>query len=252
MTNSQAIKINESKEKILKIIRKVKNEDFKNMLISVLASNEQNINHQNALNFQKIIEAMSIIDRRYFTEFNSYVDEPLIIGHGQTISQPTTVARMLHMLDLKKGDNVLEAGTGSGWNAALMAYIVKPGKVVTSERIFELSKLAEKNIKEFSKKLKLKLNLRVMFADILNEQSEIWKNKYNKIMITAGVSYDSIKAVNAMALMLLKEKGMILYPSNETGSFCALELWQKKGNELKKLDRDEGYAFVPLLRKESK
>jgi hypothetical protein len=42
---------------------------------------------------------------------------------------------------------------------------------------------------------------------------------------------------------------MIIFPSSETGSYGALELWQKKGNELKRIEREEGYAFVPLLRK---
>ena len=242
-------KFDEAKEKIIKVIRKVKDLDFRNLLTSVFANNEDHLMPQNISNFERIMGAMSVVDRKYFTEFNCYVDEPMVIGHGQTISQPTTVARMLLMIDLKKKENVLEAGTGSGWNAALMAYMVNPGKVITTERIYALSKIAEKNIKMFIKKTNKKLNVKVVLADILDENIEIWKNKYNKIVITAGVSYDNLRAINTMAVQLLKDNGMIIFPSSETGSYGALELWQKKGNALKRIEREEGYAFVPLLRK---
>lgn len=242
-------KFDETKEKIIKIIRKVKDLDFRNLLTSVFANNYDHLTPQNISNFEGIIGAMSVVDRKYFTESNCYVDEPMVIGHGQTISQPTTVARMLLMIDLKKKDNVLEAGTGSGWNAALMAHMVNPGKVITTERIHALLKIAEKNIKLFVKKTSKKLNVKVVLADILDENAEVWKNKYNKIVITAGVSYDNLRAINTMAVNLLKDNGMIIFPSSETGSYGALELWQKKGNDLKRIEREEGYAFVPLLRK---
>jgi protein-L-isoaspartate(D-aspartate) O-methyltransferase len=242
-------RFDEIKERIIKTIRKVKDTDFRNLLTSVFANNEDHLTPQNISNFEKIMDAMSVVDRKYFTDYNCYVDEPMVIGHGQTISQPTTVARMLLMAGLEKKDSVLEAGTGSGWNAALMAQIVNPGKVVTTERIHDLAKIAEKNIKTFIKKAKRKINVEVILADILDENAEVWKNKYHKIVVTAGVSYDNLRAINTMAVKLLKDNGMIIFPSSETGSYGALELWQKKGNELKRIEREEGYAFVPLLRK---
>ena len=234
---------------INKIIGKVKNKQFHDMLVSVLKNNEKNLTDKNTIKFEKIIEAMIAVDRKYFAPFDVYVDEPVIIGKGQTISQPTTVARMLLMLDLKKGHTILESGTGSGWNSSLLSYLVNPGKVITAERIFELSKLARKNISDFTKKTRKKLNVKVVFADILDEKTEVWKYRYDRMMITAGVRYDDINVVKAMGIKLLKENGMLLFPSSEIGSYGALELWQKKKNELRRIERDEGYAFVPLLRK---
>lgn len=72
-----------------------------------------------------IIDAMKLVDRQLFVPAqlldSAYDDAPLPIGEGQTISQPSTVARMLLLLEAGKGKNVLEIGAGSGWNAALLA-----------------------------------------------------------------------------------------------------------------------------------
>ena len=74
------------------------------------------------------------------------VDAPLLIGYGQTISQPTTVKMMLEWLDAKPGNKVLDVGSGSGWTTALLSNIVgKKGKVYAVERIPELKEFGEKN-----------------------------------------------------------------------------------------------------------
>ena len=113
---------------------------MKSMLKSVYENNKEE------KGISRILEAMKVVDRKLFVKAeNPYVDTPLLIGHGQTISQPTTVARMLCLLDLKSKMKVLEVGSGSGWNASLMAYLVRPGKVVSIERIKELSELASNN-----------------------------------------------------------------------------------------------------------
>ena len=80
-------------------------------------------------NYEKdILKAMFMIDRKDFISQNiieyAYVDEALPIEKSQTISQPSTVARMLQLLQLKSGDKVLEVGTGSGWNACLIGYLI--------------------------------------------------------------------------------------------------------------------------------
>ena len=74
----------------------------------------------------------------------SYDDHPLPIGSGQTISQPTTVILMLQLLNVLPGQRVLEIGTGSGYNAALLAKLAR--KVVTVERHVELAELARENL----------------------------------------------------------------------------------------------------------
>lgn len=72
---------------------------------------------------------------------SAYVNRPLAIGHGQTISQPFIVALMTDMLDLQGGESVLEIGTGSGYQAAVLAEIA--GRVYTIEYVAELSQTAQ-------------------------------------------------------------------------------------------------------------
>ena len=77
---------------------------------------------------------------------NSYANHPLPIGHGQTISQPTIVALMTDLLDLGPEDNVLEVGTGSGYQAAVLSEVVTCGKVFTIEIVSELARTARKKL----------------------------------------------------------------------------------------------------------
>jgi protein-L-isoaspartate(D-aspartate) O-methyltransferase len=78
----------------------------------------------------------------------AYADQPLPIGKGQTISAPSMIAIMMETLDLSPGLRVLEIGTGSGYNAALIAEVVgRKGTVVTVERIKELADFAKENLK---------------------------------------------------------------------------------------------------------
>ena len=103
---------------------------------------------------KQILEAMNKIDRKEFVlealKEYAYEDNALSISEGQTISQPSTVARMLSLLKLKENDFVLEIGTGSGWNAALIAYLVKQGKILSLEIYDELISEARKNIHKFN------------------------------------------------------------------------------------------------------
>lgn len=74
-------------------------------------------------------------------------DEPLSIGHGQTNSQPSTVARMLRLLDVRAGQRVLDVGSGSGWTAALLGHLVGPGgRVFGVELIPELAARARQAV----------------------------------------------------------------------------------------------------------
>ncbi len=99
-----------------------------------------------------IIKAFETVDRLGFVvpEFrgDAGLNEPLPIGYGQTISQPFTVAFMLELLQPQPGQRVLDVGAGSGWNAALLAELVGPsGKVVAVERIPQLKRFGEENLK---------------------------------------------------------------------------------------------------------
>ena len=104
----------------------------------------------------EIIEAFLKIDRADFVppelKTQAYLNTPLPIGFGQTISQPLTVAFMLELLQPKAGDKVLDIGSGSGWQTALLAYIVEKGggRVFAMEIIPELISFGRKNVFKYS------------------------------------------------------------------------------------------------------
>ena len=103
-----------------------------------------------------IIEAFQRVDRAHFMPKEqrtfAYLNQALPIGHEQTISQPLTVAFMLELLEPRTGEKILDIGSGSGWQTALLAYIVGKndtegkGKIIAIERIPELQKMTEQNI----------------------------------------------------------------------------------------------------------
>lgn len=98
-----------------------------------------------------VARAMTSVDRRRFlpeaARARWVADRPVSIGYGQTNSQPTTVRRMLTLLDVRPGQHVLDVGTGSGWTAALLAELVGPtGSVVGVERVPALAASAREAV----------------------------------------------------------------------------------------------------------
>ena len=121
---------------------------------------------QSVLKTPRIIEAFKKIDRRDFLprsdakhllrgvpdnlEKMAYINEPLPIGEGQTISQPMTVVFMLELLQPEPGNKIFEIGFGSGWQTVILAEIVgKSGKVFAVERIPEIFRFGRKNIAKY-------------------------------------------------------------------------------------------------------
>ena len=99
----------------------------------------------------EVLQAMAAVPRERFvpqdSRARSYQDIPLPIGDGQTISQPTMVAEMTAALRVNARDKILEVGTGSGYQAALLAQLAPQGMVVTVERLPELAARADATLR---------------------------------------------------------------------------------------------------------
>lgn len=186
---------------------------------------------------KRLLKAFESIPREKFIhdEFvgEAYADNPLPIGYGQTISQPTTIMIMIESLELKKTDKVLEIGAGSGYNAALMSKLCK--KIYTVEIVPELVHFARENIK----RLKIK-NVEVAGGDGSIGLKE--KAPYDKIMVTAGCP-----SIPKPLIDQLKEGGILVAPVGSKWEQEMIKAKKVKG-ELKK--ENLGYfVFVPLLGK---
>ena len=185
---------------------------------------------------KRVIDAFKKIPREIFLKDRkeeSYGDYPLPIGEGQTISQPTTVMLMTEALELKKNDKVLEVGTGSGYQAAIISRIVgEKGKVVSTEIIKGLAEFAQKNIE----KLKLK-NIKIRHYD----GSKGYKKEapYDKVIITAACPRIPRPLINQ-----LKENGIIVAPVGNMVEQIMVKA-RKKGNELSE-EKLGQFMFVPL------
>ncbi|HPW34234.1 MAG TPA: protein-L-isoaspartate O-methyltransferase [Candidatus Paceibacterota bacterium] len=201
------------------------------------------------LKSQPLIKAFDQIDRRDFVsedmKDNSYFNQPLPIGFGQTISQPLTVAFMLELLDLKAGDKVLEIGAGSGWQTALIAKLIehengvqedKDGRygLVAIERILELKELAEKNISKYD--FVEKGLVKILLGDGARGFEE--EAPYDKII--AAATADVIPDAWKQQLII---GGRIVAPVKE--SIIVLDKIGKNEFEQKEF---YGFSFVPLIK----
>jgi len=222
---------------------------MKEMLESVWGYNSGFSSNKKLL--RKILFAMIAVDRKFFSESEGvYDDNAILIGKGQTISQPSTVARMLLLADLQEGDKVLEIGTGSGWNACLIGFLVYPGNVVSMERIGSLVEKAQENVAKLRNYLKqakpqevVKLDKINFLAEDIFSKGKMWKKKYDKIIITAGIADKKTeKKIEELAKNLLRQNGLLICPYTSG----PLVIYRKKG-KLKKEETKEQYVFVPLL-----
>jgi protein-L-isoaspartate(D-aspartate) O-methyltransferase len=199
---------------------------------------------------EKILFAMTIIDRKFFYSGDEvYWDSALPIEEGQTISQPSTVARMLLLSELEEGDDVLEIGTGSGWNASLIAFLVYPGNIIGVELLAKLKEKAEKNLASLKSYLNqkkpqdfVKLGKINFHAENIFEKGKAWKKRYDKIIITAGIKKGEERKIEMLAENLLKNNGLLICPY----TLGPLIIYKKNG-KLKKFFTKEEYVFVPLL-----
>ncbi len=196
-----------------------------------------------------ITEAMQVIDRVYFVRNreDAYLDTALSIGFNQTISQPSTVARMLMLAELGSGNNLLELGAGSGWNASLAGFLIYPGKTLSLDIVPQLIERAQENLnilKEnlgYQNKKKLK-NIEFRTLNIF-EQLDSWHEQYDRIIITAGIRQTQEDLIFRLAEKTLKERGILVCPH----TYGPLIILKKEEGKIIKHTTVEQYVFVPLL-----
>jgi protein-L-isoaspartate(D-aspartate) O-methyltransferase len=176
--------------------------------VDLLNENMINTIKMHGVNNEVIFNAMRKHKRHLFLDKKidldlAYSDNALPISNNQTISQPFTVAFMLDLLDLKKGDNVLEIGSGSLWNAVLIKEIVlDKGKVTTIEY--------EKNS---INKLKRIIKQNNYDIELVHGDGAFGYKKnapYDKIIVTCA-----IKEIFGELINQLKEDGIIVAPVGE-------------------------------------
>lgn len=199
----------------------------KNNLIEHLIS-------RGALNSSNIIEAFRNIDRADFvydsTMPDIYEDYPLQIGYNQTISQPTTVAIMMEMLSLHKGQKVLDIGSGSGWTTALLSFIVgEEGFVTGVERVEELVKFGSKNLKKYKFE-----NAKIIQA---GDKLGIPGEKFDCILVSAAADEFPLELGEQ-----LKVGAKLVIPVRNS----IYEVTKKESGELEVI-KHYGFTFVPLI-----
>jgi protein-L-isoaspartate(D-aspartate) O-methyltransferase len=185
-----------------------------------------------------IIDAFQAIDRRNFVrkemEAEAYLNVPLPIGGGQTISQPLTVAFMLELLQPQPGENILDIGSGSGWQTALLAHIVGgTGHITAIEIIPELCAWGQQNVARYGFLEKGLVEMHCMSG--LGGYPE--RAPFDKIVAAAAG-----ETVPDAWLEQTKIGGRIVTPVGSS----VLQLLKKSETEWERHDHP-GFAFVPLV-----
>ncbi|MGD2143723.1 MAG: protein-L-isoaspartate(D-aspartate) O-methyltransferase [Anaerolineae bacterium] len=186
---------------------------------------------------EDVLQAMEHVPRHLFVPEDqrsaAYGDYPLPIGFGQTISQPYIVALMTDLLELKEGDKVLEIGTGSGYQAAVLAEI--PGvEVYTIEIVPQLAERSKKTLKE------------LRYTDVHCAQADGYYGwpehaPFDAIVVTAAPDHVPRPLADQLAV-----GGHMVIPIGPRGGYQTL--WQfvkQPDGELKAYNKG-GVAFVPF------
>jgi protein-L-isoaspartate(D-aspartate) O-methyltransferase len=184
---------------------------------------------------KRIVEAMKHVPREAFVSpeqyHAAYDDRPLGIGFGQTISQPFIVALMVQTLELRENEKVLELGTGSGYEAAILAELAQ--KVVTVECVPELAESAKQVLDKLGYS-----NIEIHVAG----KTLGWPEgaPYDAIIVSAGAP-----SVPQVLLEQLTWEGRLVIPVGSQWQQDLLKVTKlKKGNRIENLG---GCYFVPLI-----
>jgi len=192
------------------------------------------------LNDDNVESAFRNIPRHEFVPTSeldrAYYNEPLSIMKNQTISQPGVVSRMTEWLDIKNGQKILEIGTGSAWQTAILSYLVETGTVYSIERHSELVKFARENLEKLGIE-----NAHVILGD--GSLGHPQASPYDRIIITAAC-----KEIPLPLLEQLSENGLIIAPVGGSSS-QSLVLLKKTSESIVKIKNQSNYIFVPLIGK---
>jgi len=186
---------------------------------------------------RKVIEAFLKVPREEFVpeemKKNAYEDGPLPIGEGQTISQPYIVALMTEALQLSGKEKVLEVGTGSGYQAAILAEI--GCEVFSIERIPTLAERAKKTLEKLGYSVKIKVG----------DGTTGWEEfaPYDRIIVTAAGP-----RIPPSLIKQLSENGKLIMPVGDLFSQDLILITKKRGKIVE--ENLGGCQFVPLKGKE--
>jgi len=190
---------------------------------------------------EKVLKVMEEIPRHEFVPDNyrerAYADTPLPIGYGQTISQPYIVALMTQLLQVKPSDRVLEVGTGSGYQAAILGKLAS--EVYTVEIVEPLAKSAAERLRRLGY-----TNVHVKHADGYYG----WKEHapYDVIIVTCAPDH-----IPQPLLDQLADGGRMVIPVGPPGAYQVLWKIERKGEEIIS-HRITGVVFVPLTGEHSR
>ena len=202
------------------------------------------------LHSSRIVEAFLAIDRKNFVpdgnKDEAYIDEAMPIGWGQTISQPYTVAFMLELLNPQPGDVILDIGSGSGWQSAILAQIVthgigSRGKVHALEIVSELCDVGTRNVSKYH----FIKNGIVEFHCGDGDKTVVGDGKADKIIAAASIDCGEKNAVNCIPenwQKQLKIGGVIVVPIGQS-------IWKFNKGSADDFESEEhpGFAFVPYV-----
>ncbi len=189
----------------------------------------------------KILETMEKVPRHEFVPANkkssAYEDHPLSIGEGQTISQPYIVALMTELLGITENDRILEIGTGSGYQAAIIAELAK--EVYSIEIIEELARRAEDTLKKLGYS-----NIKIKHADGYLG----WKKyaPFDGIIVTCAPENVPQPLIDQLA-----EGGRMVIPVGGVYEVQDLVVLEKRKGEMRRRSVT-GVRFVPMTRKKTK
>ena len=185
----------------------------------------------------RVMNAMAEVIRENFVPSQylpfAYDNGPLPIGYGQTISQPYIVALMTDLLDLTAESIVLEVGTGSGYQAAVLSRLAK--QVYSIERIKELAESAKERLKELAYN-----NIEIRCRDGYTGWDE--KAPFDGIIVTAAVSH-----IPPALIEQLKPGGRMVIPVGLPHMHQELMLLVKDKDGTTQIESLLGVAFVPLI-----